>query len=171
MNNLDKIKIKKKLLLIYIFTSLLAINSYEAKTNKNYNYEILTDQEAFASYSKGLIYIGDKEYLDSLKNINEYDILVEDCRDSKTNPEMKVHSSYKIFDKKTRTEILEVLTIYEEYYPSDWDRTIDSMKLEWTIHNWCYMFNFKRDHTTDVDLDNNDEKKYDNKVLIKLLGL
>ena len=160
---------RKKFLLIYLAVSLLAIQSYDAK--ETYSYEILDEEEAYASYSKGLIYIGDKEYLDSLENINEYDILVEDNRDSKTNPDMIIHSSYKIYSHKLRTEILNVLCEYEKQNPSEWNRSLSSMELEWFAHNMCYIFDFKRDHTTDVDLDNNDEKKYDNKVLNKILGL
>ena len=171
MNNLEKIKNRKKLLLIYLSVSLLAMGSYNAKTNETYNYEILDEEEAFASYSKGLIYIGDKEYLDNLENINEYDILVEDNRDSEKDPDMIIHSSYKIYSHKLRTEILNVLCLYEEKYPSNWNRSLSSMELEWFIHNTCYLFDFKRERTTDVDLNNKDEKKYDNKVLNKILGL
>lgn len=171
MNNLEKIKNRKKLLLIYLSVSLLAMGSYNAKTNETYNYEILDEEEAFASYSKGLIYIGDKEYLDNLENINEYDILVEDNRDSEKDPDMIIHSSYKIYSHKLRTEILNVLCLYEEKYPSNWNRSLNSMELEWFIHNTCYLFDFKRERTTDVNLNNKDEKKYDNKVLNKILGL
>ena len=171
MNNLEKIKNRKKLLLIYLSVSLLAMGSYNAKTNETYNYEILDEEEAFASYSKGLIYIGDKEYLDNLENINEYDILVEDNRDSEKDPDMIIHSSYKIYSHKLRTEILNVLCLYEEKYPSNWNRSLSSMELEWFIHNTCYLFDFKRERTTDVNLNNKDEKKYDNKVLNKILGL
>ena len=42
-------------------------------------YEILDEcDEAFARYSKGRIFIGSKEYLASLEDVNDTDILVED---------------------------------------------------------------------------------------------
>ena len=62
--------------------------------------------------------------------------------------------------------------IYEELYPSEWNRTIESMRLEWFVHNASHMFNYKLDHSDDVDLDNDDQLKYENvNILNKLLKL
>ena len=73
---------------------------------------------------------------------------------------MKIKNSYLILDSKTRKEILESLIKYENENPSNWNRTIETMELEWEAHNILYYLNYKKDHTTDVDLDNNDEDKY-----------
>ncbi len=84
---------------------------------------------------------------------------------------MKIYSSYRIHDKEIRNDILEVLCRYEVCYPSRWNRSIEFMRLEWTIHNISYLFHNRRDRTRDVDLDNFDEKNYDKKILNKILKL
>ena len=83
---------------------------------------------------------------------------------------MKICDSYKIRSSKERREILEIMCLYEECYPTDWDRSIESMQLEWTLHNLSYDFNYQRESSTDVDLDNEDEVKYTNKILQKLFN-
>lgn len=145
----------KKFLLLYSITLLASIyyyNNYiETSENKN--------KKTYSNYSKGNVYIGSKDYLDNLEDISEYDILVEDERDG-SNPSMKIRNSYLITDKNTRIEILNILKQYEKNHPSNWNRSIDTMNLEWEAHNSLYYLNYKRDHTTDVDLDNEDEEKY-----------
>ena len=137
------------------------------------NYTITEDEEYFAKYSKGKVYIGSIDYIESLKDkVNKDDILVIDTRNTCNDPNMQIISSYEINNKDTRNEILEILLIYEDLYPSKWDRTIESMRLEWFIHNLSHSFNYKKDHSDDVDLDNDDQEKYDNvKILNKLLHL
>ena len=158
---MDYLKNKKfqKLFLIYSITFLTSFYYYENYLNKENVCNEINNDNAYSTYSKGSIYIGDKEFLDNLDNINEFDILVEDQRDS-DNPTMQIKNSYLITDSNTRKEILEILCDYEKKYPSDWNRTIETMDLEWEAHNILYYLNYKKDHTTDVDLDNNDEKKY-----------
>lgn len=138
----------------------------------NPTYVITEDQDYFATYSNGKIYIGDYEYINSIKyKIGKNDIIVYDERNG-LDPNMQIVSSYKINDKDIRNEILEVLQIYESLYPSKWDRTIETMRLEWFVHNISHSFNYKTDHSDDVDLDNDDQLKYENvKILNKLLHL
>ena len=45
------------------------------------------------------------------------------------------------------------------------------MRLEWLMHNLGYRFNYKKDHTTDIDLDNDDEEKFNKKILNWLLKI
>lgn len=168
---MDKKKVKRKLLAL---SAALAIATTYYSIDHVYHpqYEICADgTKAFATYSKGKIYIGSDYFLSSLKDVNEDDILVCDERFSKNNPNMQIYSSYRIDDKEIRNEILEVLCRYEECYPSPWDRTIESMRVEWAMHNLSYIFDHRRDHTTDVDLDNNDQEQYDNEILRKILKL
>lgn len=40
-----------------------------------------------------------------------------------------------------------------------WNRTVDSMVVEWGLHNWAYELNIAKSSTTSVDLDNRDEGK------------
>ncbi len=125
-------------------------------------YEIMDESvQEFACYSQGRIFIGNKRFLRSIKDLKMGDILVLDQRDG-DDPNMKIISSYQITDKNVRNEILEVVCRYEEMYPSDWDRTIESMRLEWLMHNLSYDFNNQQPRTKDVDLNNDDEDYYDN---------
>lgn len=145
--------------------------AYLYKHNYKPNYKILgKGEEAYASYSNGLVYIGDKEFLDNLHDLNENDVLVLDHRYG-DDPNMEIYNSYIFNDKDIRNEILEIICCYEKEYPSEWDRSIESMRLEWFCHNISWYFNYKTDHTSEVDLDNDDEVKYDQKILSRILKL
>ncbi len=160
-------KYKKQLLYL---TAVISLIAYYGKDHKySPNYEII-DDEAFASYSDGLVYIGDEAFLNSVK-CSENDILVCDNRNNQDDPDMIIHNSCNITDKDTRNEILEIVCEYEKCYPSKWERSIESMRLEWFMHNVSYYFNYRRDRTMDVDLNNKDEKKYSSKTLRKALKL
>ena len=56
-------------------------------------------------------------------------------------------------------------------YPSEWDRSLESMRLEWFCHNASYYMNYKIDSSYEVDLNNKDEDKYDSEVLRRFLRL
>jgi len=131
------------------------------------DYKLLDRSKAFASYSGGYVYIGDRTIRPSI-DLEEGDVFVIDSRYD-DEPDMKICDSYLVRSKKQRREILEILCLYEECYPSQWNRTLESMELEWTIHNLSYDLNYERNSSTDVDLDNKDEDKYSNKILQKLL--
>ena len=168
---MDNKKLEKKILAI--IATLVFLTTYNCVDYEYHpNYEIVEENPCgpFACYSYGNIYIGSSKYLKNLTNITENDILVEDQRFS-TDPNMKIYSSYKINDKKIRNEILEVLCKYEECYPSPWNRSIESMRLEWLMHNVSYHFNHEKRRAGDVDLNNNDEAYYDKPVLRKILKL
>ncbi|MBQ4032194.1 MAG: hypothetical protein II625_10605 [Bacilli bacterium] len=168
---MDKKKMKRKILAIS--ASILILTTYYNIDHVYHpSYEIMDENPCgpFGCYSCGYIYIGDKEYLSSLTNLTENDILVEDQRFS-SDPNMKIYSSYRIDDKDLRNEILEVLCQYEECYPSPWDRTIESMRLEWLMHNISYFFNHEQNRTGDVDLNNEEQEYYDVPVLNKILKL
>ena len=167
---------KLKKALISVGLTVLLLGAYvESDYNYNRTYEILDDSNpAFASYSDGNIYIGNTRFLKDIYYSGLYqdgDIFVLDKRNYDTNPDMKVISSCTIKDKNIRNDIIEVLQIYEEMYPSNWNRTTESMRLEWYMHNASYDFNYEKDRTCDVDLDNEDEDKYNNKILNKILKL
>lgn len=164
------LKLKKACFILTASISLYAYARYEHIYNPNYT--ITEEEPYFATYSNGRIYIGTQSEINAIKDqISKNDIIVYDERDG-NDPNMKIVSSYKISDKDIRNEILEVLLVYEELYPSEWNRTIESMRLEWLIHNISHTFNYKTDHANDVDLDNDDQEKYENvKILNKLLKL
>ena len=162
-------KYKKKLFFITAFIILIGYYSKDYKYKRT-SYEITKDSDAFATYSDGLIYIGDENFLEHIK-CQDNDILICDQRFSDNDPDMIIYNSCLINDKEKRNEILEVICEYEETYPSNWDRSIESMRLEWFMHNLSYYFEYRKDRTADVDLNNDDEKKYDKKVLRRILRL
>ena len=173
INNLFLIKrcgdgMKKETKRLLAIGSILALLTYYGVDYKYHpSYEIYEDSsEAFGRYSKGNIYIGSLKKLLSLENVSIDDILVLDQRFSEC-PNMKILNSYRVNDKEDRNDIIEVLCKYEECDPSPWERTRESMVVEWEVHNIFPL----SDRTNDVDLNNEDEKKYDNILLRKLLKL
>jgi hypothetical protein len=85
------------------------------------------------------------------------------------DPNASILSSYRITDKDERNEILNVLKLYGQINDTRWNRSIDSMRVEWTVHNFFYELNYERDRTQNVDLDNSEEKLYNNYVLKRLI--
>ena len=155
-------KFKKKLITVGVAVAILSAYTI---TIPNYetNYELLDNSPAFAKCNCGTVYIGNKNFLKSIPKDSNV-ILVEDKRRTK-EPDMIIYDSCRICSKEDRNEILEILQEYERQDPSDWDRTIDSMRLEWLMHNISYDLNIDHNRTTDVDLDNEDEEKYSSKIL------
>ena len=86
-------KTKEKLILIFLLFWILKNMSYNYKLSNSY--EIVMEDDCFARYSNGRVYIGSKEYIESLIDIDENDILIIDNRD-RNDPNMKILSSYKI---------------------------------------------------------------------------
>lgn len=157
-------KLKRRLaFLTAFFITLSAHMMSEPKSE----YTISDNAPYYATYSGGDIYIG-KHRSDFPEEYCEGDIYVLDERDGK-NPDMKICNSHLVYSPKHRKEILEVLCHYEECFPTDWDRSLDSMRLEWTVHNLSYLLGYDLKSSRDVDLDNADEENFDNKLLVKLL--
>lgn len=145
---------KKKILSIIV--AMFFMNSKAVAEKEGYHTE----------YSNGVIYIGDREYLENLKDVSKNDILVLDAR-SDVDPDMKVLASYLINDLDIQKEILEILLEYEKNNPSRWDRSLKSMQREWYAHNLMALFSYKRDRTMDVDFNNSDEEKYTKEYIKK----
>ena len=161
----------KKKIIIITGAAIILFSLYPYKKTYHPFYKIINDPNGpFAIYSQGCIYIGDENYLSSLTNLNEKDILICDQRFN-SDPNIEIYNSCLIKDKDVRNEILEVICLYEELYPSNWNRTIESMRLEWYCHNICYELNFMTDHSSEVDLNNKDENKYNNKFVRRLFRL
>ena len=162
---------KKKKKLLLASAALLCLAAYPYKKHYHPQFEILNEENGpFAKYSNGYVYIGSEYYLSNLNNISENDVLICDER-YKRDPNMSVYQSYNIDDADIRNEILEIMCVYETMYPSDWDRTIESMRLEWLYHNVSYFFKYKTTHSADTDFNNADESIYDNEVLSRVFRL
>lgn len=164
----DKKYWRKRMLIAGTVLALLAYGGIDHVYTPQY--EILEQSKAFARYSKGMVYIGSQAFLDSLKNIQPGDVLVLDERRD-DDPSMKIYSSAEIENLNERNEILEILCRYEECDPTEWSRSMESMRLEWLLHNWSYYLNHKKNHTYDVDLNNKDEKVYDILILNKIFKI
>ena len=102
------------------------------------NYEIVDKKNYYANYSNGRVYIGKRKYIEKLKDVNDNDILILDRRDE-DDPNMQILSSYRIIDANIQNEILEIINEYEKEYPSSWNRSTNSMQVEWFIHNVLYL--------------------------------
>lgn len=162
---------KKVLLLLSTYLTLLLIPKVKAKSHDmqlNDNYEIGCE-DIYATYNNRKIYISNESYIYNIIDNDSDGIYIIDSRNA-NNPDMKICNSYKIRSKELKNEIIDLLLKYEEDYPSKWDRTKESMYNEWVIHNICYWFSLKKESTKAVDLDNEDEDKYDSKILYKILN-
>lgn len=160
----------KKILLtitsIAIITSLLIPKKIKVNITKNEN--LINNHNYYGTTSAGDIYIAEKKEIETLISNNIEGIFIIDERKTE-DPNLIILSSCEITSKKQMLEIITILQLYEELYPTEWDRTTQSMLNEWEIHNIFYNLNYKTDHTHDVDLNNDDEKIYDNKALTYIL--
>ncbi len=115
-------------------------------------------------YSRGTIYIASSDELDKMTDLEEGDVLVEDGRND-SDPDLRVRGSRYIHNFDVREEIIEGLLAYEEVFPTDWERTKESMDNEWDVHNFLSTFNYQTNRTNDVDFNNKDEEKFKIKIL------
>ena len=86
-------------------------------------------------------------------------IFIFDGRYDSNNPSMQIYNSCLISDEVKQQEILMVMIQYDISNPSGkkWGRTLDSMMLEWKVHNnFYYLTGHIRVAHTDFDyLDEN----------------
>ena len=162
----------KSILFLYI-TLGITIYLFNDHNYKDNNYIIFeTNEEPFGAYSKGNIYIGSHQYIESIKDkVKPGDVLVEQgyrTDDNYYDPNYKIYSSYLIKDKDDRDAILRVINIYNTATSFTFNRTMESMRVEWSIHNILYNMGIERSRTKDVDLNNDDEKIYSDPVLKKI---
>lgn len=167
---MKNLKLKKGLLLIG--SSFVIVSIFHPDHKYTPKYEIINDEEsdAFAAIDDQTLYIysSKKDLEKNYDDVGENDILVVDERFT-DDPNMIIYDSYLICDKDTRNDVLSCLLEYESMYPSSWDRTIESMRNEWIIHNLSYYLHYRRVNAVNVDLNNEDESKYDSNILKKIL--
>ena len=154
---------KKRAIALALLLSTIGCSNTKAniQTKKDSKIEI---QDNYLSYSKGKIYIGEEKYLESLDNLDYFDLLVVDERES-SDPNMKIVDSHKIISNIDMIEVLNILKKYEEENPTNWDRSIVSMRNEWIYHNMSYYLSYETGSSKDVDLNNGDEYKYEKKLI------
>ena len=128
----------------------------EVTYNNSYQYQ---SEDPYAYFRNGKIYICSAEVIDRIRDDNTQDIYIIDQRDNK-DPNMRICNSYEIVDPIDIYKIINILLRYEREYPSEWNRTIISMILEWLGHDASYYCGFETHRTAEVDLNNADEKQY-----------
>jgi len=124
--------------------------------NSNYEYN---SESPYAFYRNGKIYICNDKIIESIRDDSTNDIYVIDQRNG-IDPNLKICNSYEINNPVEMNRILNVLLEYEREYPSNWNRSLTSMRREWLAHNICYYFDVEKYRTAEVDLNNKDENKY-----------
>ena len=123
----------------------------------------------YATCESGDVYIGKEKDLKRLdEKVRRNSVLIIDERTC-DDPNMKIMKSYAITSKSEMASIAGIMQEYNEEYPSNWNRSTDSIINEWEIHNICSDFSFMPSHTDDVDLNNGDEIIYKSKFLSKVL--
>jgi len=154
-------------LTLAVILSTISISYFNYDHEYTPEYEILDESNiAYGKYSNGLVYIGDDKFLYELKDVKPGDILIDENEKS-----MRILASYRIKDKDLRNEIINILKEYEVNNNTKHERSIESMRMEWYVHNLLYNFNIKKERTEDVDFENNEENIYNSKVLSKLLKI
>lgn len=153
-----KNKQKKAILLLYTYIIMLLSPKVNAARKIIYNKEYnITHDSLYASFNEKNVYIGKTE--NNNHNASSKNIYIYDNR-NKDNPNMTIYNSYKITNIVDMLKLLQILTAYESEYPSEWNRSINSMLIEWIVHNICYYLEFEQNRTKEVDLDNAEEIKY-----------
>lgn len=160
---MKKISKNKKAFLI-LSTCILFLTSPKVKARENidiiYNdYYEINSLVPFASYKNTNIYITKNKGIHKNNNNNINNVYIVDQRYLK-DPNMIISSSSKIRDKNEMNIILDIILEYERRYPSNWNRSKESMYNEWLFHNICYDLYIQRFRTIEVDLNNEDEKVY-----------
>ncbi len=149
------------------FTNDARIYDLNYSINSSYHYHDTTTP--FASTSCGDIYVIDETLEETYKPPTDAAVVIVD-KTKTDDPNIKIMESCNITDPNQMMEILEIIKIYNELYPSGWNRSIDSMMNEWEVHNALSCIRYKPKHTDHVDLNNKDEKAYNSKVLTKIFG-
>ena len=97
------------------------------------------------------------------QSIGSNDYVVIDNEDNANengpDPSLQVRDSYRA-STQVIIAVIDVLFEYKKAHMTIWDRTRGSLINEWMWHNQAYNKNYKRSHTKDVDLNNQDEKNY-----------
>ena len=157
---------KVKFIFVAIASSLIILSISNASGIYQPSYQIINEENgAYATYREGNVYIGSEEFLSAIDKKNG-DVLVLDEREIKNN--IKIIDSYKITSSNNRMDIINIIQDYENNDPTSWDRSPETMQAEWCVHNVLYGFFYKRDHTKDVDFENNEESIYNRKILKKI---
>ncbi len=124
--------------------------------NESYQYQ---SSDPYAYFGNGKVYICDEYTIGQIRDDSTNDFYIVDSR-SNRDPDIKICNSYEVLDPIKMYKLLNILLRYESEYPSEWNRSLISMILEWMGHNFGYYSNIEQHRTSEVDLNNADENKY-----------
>lgn len=170
-------EIKKNLLrrraiamaLMYMSLNYCCQINASIERDRNYSYELSSaESESFASYGKYNLYFGSEKDLNCYMD-NPCNICIVDGRFGK-NPNFRICDSFRITNDEDMFNILAVLLEYEKENPSDWNRTIEGLQIEWVAHNMSYEYGLLRDRSGSVDLDSRDAILYEDKLIKLVFG-
>lgn len=142
--------------IILIGCYLSSCHKNEVVYNPSYEYQ---SEDPYAYFRNGKVYICSEEIIDRIRDDSTHDIYIVDGRNGR-DPNMRVCNSYEVLDPVAMTKLLKMLLQYESEHPSEWNRSLISMLLEWMAHNAGYYSNIEQHRTSEVDLNNADEIKY-----------
>lgn len=140
-----------KVLFLSIFYSLFI---FKGSCKVCYDFSQESDDSSFDYYNGVNLYFVSS--FDEIKDDNN--VYVVDFRND-VDPNLIVSNSYRIKDLKMIRWILSCLKLYEDMYPSSWNRSFNSMEYEWFVHNLGYEIGLFIDNCKDVDFNNYDEDK------------
>ncbi len=175
MKKINKFRLFKNFIFFLLLATISTTLQYDGKREINYKIVNSLEYDYYGTYSLGKVYIGNHKFIyDLIGKVEDNDILIVDIRNS-DDPDMQVLSSFEVNDPIIQSEIISIMMNYEKRNPSNWERSSRSMKVEWFVHNFLYDVNYQKSHTTDVDFNNKDEKRYDieyqlKKRIKKILG-
>ena len=172
--NMKNFNIRKKALFMattgIVLIGIMNLPKNEHQITYAINEEYTKDNSSipFATCSNHDVYISTSKALASSSSKEEPNIFIIDQRD-KPDPNMCVRESFKITDSDEMKTVIEIMQAYD-IYPSEWNRTSESMLNEWKIHNFCCGIDLFPNHTEDVDFNNADESIYNHSVITKMFG-
>ena len=150
-----------KRIIILLISQILLLSSLSCQTKRNKSqYLGNKDTVSMYSYDSGKVLIVNPDNIDNALGIKDKgDLVVMDYRDTE-NPDMKIMSSINVDSIKEMRQVIDALLDYNDAVESKqpWNRSKDSMTIEWKLHNILYELGLFDSHTIDVDFNNNELK-------------
>ena len=131
------------------------------RTRKTHRTVPCANPEPIGNYSEGNVYlVTDK---DDVHTDFPGDIVVLDYRGPNQDDGVEIAYSFVTKNKKHQMEILMLLYNFEQANPTGWNRSVDSMLIEWDAHNdshsilTCTPINSLRERAAHVFFNNCEE--------------
>ena len=133
-------------------------NMYTYSYSYTNDEEIITGKVFILKMNSNLLVNEINAFADAIV-VNDNEYVAVDYRHL-SDPDIQVRNSYRANTEKERQCIIDILLQYEESYPSDWERSVASLKNEWYWHNSAYEAGYSTLRAKHVNFNNGDEKNY-----------